>query len=70
MSKKLDIGYRVTFGHSVSSVDSEQWDACAGTDNPFVSHAFLSRIVEKRAAEMDWLTECLVDATTHKDDFS
>ena len=44
MSEKLDTGYRVTFGHSVEAVDSEQWDACAGTDNPFVSHAFLASL--------------------------
>ena len=48
MSEKLDIGYRVTFGRSVSKVDSEQWDACAGTDNPFVSHAFLSTLEQSR----------------------
>ena len=35
-----------------------------------VGHAFLSRIVEKRAAEIDWLTERLVDVTRSKDDFS
>ena len=35
-----------------------------------VGHAFLSRIVEKRAAEIDWLTERLVDATRSKEDFS
>lgn len=26
----------------IRAVPSEQWDACAGRDNPFVSHAFLS----------------------------
>jgi hypothetical protein len=27
---------------SVGSLDAGEWDACAGTDNPFLSHAFLS----------------------------
>jgi predicted N-acyltransferase len=27
---------------SVSGIDAAAWDACAGTGNPFVSHAFLS----------------------------
>jgi biopolymer transport protein ExbB len=35
-----------------------------------VGHAFLSRIVQKRSTELDWLTERLVDATKPKDDFS
>ena len=48
MSEKLDIGYRITFGDSVSTVDREQWDACAGTDNPFVCHAFLSSLEQSR----------------------
>lgn len=26
----------------VASIPAAQWDACAGTDNPFLSHAFLS----------------------------
>jgi len=28
----------------VSAVDHDEWDACAGDDNPFVSHAFLSAL--------------------------
>jgi hypothetical protein len=26
----------------VAAIPADQWDACAGTDNPFLSHAFLS----------------------------
>jgi len=26
---------------SIAEVDATQWDACAGSDNPFLSHAFL-----------------------------
>ena len=29
---------------SVSALDAAQWDALAGTDNPFVSHAFLTAL--------------------------
>ena len=30
----------------VRSLDADQWDACAGSDNPFLSHAFLSILEE------------------------
>ena len=33
---------RITDG--VAAVPADQWDACAGTANPFVSHAFLSAL--------------------------
>jgi len=26
---------------SLDAVPAAEWDACAGTENPFVSHAFL-----------------------------
>ena len=29
-------------GRSIATLDAGQWDALAGPDNPFVSHAFLS----------------------------
>lgn len=32
--------------NGVRSVDAAQWDSCAGTDNPFLSHAFLSILEE------------------------
>ena len=31
-------------GSGVAGFDAAQWDACAGADNPFVSHAFLSAL--------------------------
>jgi hypothetical protein len=37
-------------GNGVSSFDAAQWDACAGTGNPFVSHAFLSILEESGSA--------------------
>jgi uncharacterized protein len=31
-------------GDGVASIDAASWDACAGPDNPFVSHAFLAAL--------------------------
>jgi len=33
----------------VSAIPAAHWDACAGGDNPFVSHAFLSALEESRS---------------------
>ena len=35
---------------ALSDVAAAQWDACAGTDNPFVSHAFLSALEDSGSA--------------------
>lgn len=47
---------------SLSEVSSEAWDACAGTDNPFVTHAFLSALEDSGSAVADtgWLGQHLV----------
>ena len=37
-------------GESVAAFDAAEWDACAGADNPFVSHAFLSILEESGSA--------------------
>ena len=29
---------------SIGDIPSEHWDACAGTDDPFLSHAFLKAL--------------------------
>lgn len=34
----------------IADVPAEQWDACAGGDNPFVSHAFLSALEDSGSA--------------------
>ncbi|WP_156681674.1 GNAT family N-acetyltransferase [Sphingomonas profundi] len=34
----------------IASFDAAEWDACAGSDNPFVSHAFLSALEESGSA--------------------
>ncbi|RVT92566.1 GNAT family N-acetyltransferase [Sphingomonas crocodyli] len=37
-------------GEGVVNFDAAEWDACAGVDNPFVSHAFLSALEESGSA--------------------
>jgi predicted N-acyltransferase len=37
-------------GRGVASFDREEWDRCAGTDDPFLSHAFLSALEESGSA--------------------
>ena len=46
----------------IDEVDGAAWDACAGTDNPFVSHAFLLALEESGSArgEAGWLPHHLV----------
>ncbi len=41
---------------SISEISADQWDACAGVENPFVSHAFLSALEESRCVgpEAGW----------------
>ena len=46
---------------SLSEVPAEQWDICAGSDNPFVSHGFLSALEDSQSAcaESGWLPQHL-----------
>jgi predicted N-acyltransferase len=37
-------------GAGVTSLRADEWDACAGTDNPFLTHAFLSALEESGSA--------------------
>jgi len=39
---------RVTDG--IAAFDASEWDACAGEDNPFISHAFLSALEDSGSA--------------------
>ena len=43
-------------GRGVASFEAAQWDACAGSGNPFLSHAFLSALEESGSAtaEAGW----------------
>ncbi|HXT80322.1 MAG TPA: peptidogalycan biosysnthesis protein, partial [Acetobacteraceae bacterium] len=34
----------LTLHARINDIDAADWDACAGDDNPFVSHAFLSAL--------------------------
>lgn len=36
--------WSVSLHDGIHSLTAEAWDACAGSDNPFVSHAFLSAL--------------------------
>jgi predicted N-acyltransferase len=40
----------VRVGNGVASFAAADWDACAGADNPFLSHAFLSALEESGSA--------------------
>ena len=46
----------------INLVDAAAWDACAGPDNPFLCHAFLSALEESGSAtaETGWLPQHLV----------
>jgi uncharacterized protein len=47
-TKSSNVTLRV--GNGVGSFDAAAWDACAGDDNPFVSHAFLSALEDSGSA--------------------
>ena len=41
---------------SIAEIDAKLWDACAGAENPFVSHAFLEALEASGSAtaETGW----------------
>jgi predicted N-acyltransferase len=47
---------------AIDEVPAEQWDACAGLDNPFLSHAFLSALEESESVcpSTGWLPQHLL----------
>ena len=53
---------RIDIMRDLGSVAREEWDACAGPDNPFVSHDFLYSLEESRSACADegWLPQHLI----------
>jgi uncharacterized protein len=59
-----DGGERLTLRiiDDLSRVPAEQWDACAGADNPFLCHAFLQALEESGSAtrETGWLPQHLL----------
>jgi len=45
----------------IAEIPAAEWDACAGSDNPFLSHAFLDALEESGSAtaENGWLPQHL-----------
>ena len=45
----------------IADIPADQWDACAGDDNPFTSHAFLSALEDSGSAtaESGWMPQHL-----------
>jgi predicted N-acyltransferase len=41
--------FSLTIAPKLAAVDGAAWDACAGLDNPFVSHAFLSALEDSQS---------------------
>jgi predicted N-acyltransferase len=49
----------LTMHAAIAEIDADAWDACAGRDNPFVSHAFLSALEDSGSANArtGWLPQ-------------
>ena len=49
----------LTLHSAIAEIDADAWDACAGRDNPFVSHAFLSALEDSGSANArtGWLPQ-------------
>ncbi len=61
--------YTLSLHPAIAQIGAEEWDACAGADNPFVSHAFLSALEDSGSAgaRTGWLPQhaALRDDTGH-----
>lgn len=57
-----DLAEEVSVLPAISAVGAEEWDACAGAENPFLSHDFLNALEESGSvrAETGWLPRHLV----------
>lgn len=51
--------WSVSLHNSIHAIPEMEWDACAGVDNPFVSHAFLSALEDSGSVrrETGWLPQ-------------
>ncbi len=51
--------FSLTLHRAIAEVSAAEWDACAGDDNPFVSHAFLAALEESGSAtpRAGWLPQ-------------
>lgn len=49
--------YSIEIIGEIGKIDAADWDACAGPDNPFLSHAFLSALEDSgcATAEQGWM---------------
>jgi predicted N-acyltransferase len=49
----------LTLHSAIAEIPAEEWNACAGADNPFVSHAFLSAVEDSGSAtaRTGWLPQ-------------
>ncbi len=54
-------GYRIKVLSAITETPAAEWDACAGDENPFLSHAFLASLEKSRAAtaETGWAPQHL-----------
>jgi len=52
-------GLTLSVHTSIGAIPAAAWDACAGTDNPFVQHAFLAALEDSGSvsAETGWLPQ-------------
>ena len=53
--------FQISVSPAISDIDGDEWDACAGTENPFVSHAFLLGLEQSGAVkpETGWMAQHL-----------
>ncbi|MCE2576071.1 GNAT family N-acetyltransferase [Komagataeibacter sp. FNDCR2] len=51
----------MTLHRAIAEIPAREWDGCAGDDNPFVSHAFLSALEDSGSASPDagWMPQHL-----------
>ena len=42
--------FTLTLHRAIGEIDAAEWDACAGSGNPFVSHAFLGAVEDSGSA--------------------
>jgi uncharacterized protein len=55
----VDDSFSLSLHKSIHEIDVEEWNACAGGSNPFVSHAFLSAVEDSGSADArtGWLPQ-------------
>ncbi|MDH5490286.1 MAG: GNAT family N-acetyltransferase, partial [Rhodospirillaceae bacterium] len=53
--------FQISVIPAIAEIDADDWDACAGNGNPFVSHAFLLGLEQSGAVkpETGWMAQHL-----------